>query len=204
MKKMLVLSMVAVLAFSSFAMAQIDPDDDGMGIYFDTGATIFCVETIGSYQPITAYLVVTNHSVAEPAILGWEARLEIDGNPMVAIPSSWNLTSGALNVGSGDDYICGTTNPPLAFTGTATVLADITLTFIGYEVGPYANFSVGRATGSLTYPDGGGYASQVGFPTPCQHIFGAWGTPSAWVNGGENCDIIANEEMTWGSVKTLY
>jgi|SaaInl4_150m_RNA_FD_contig_41_1016458_length_1529_multi_7_in_0_out_0_2 hypothetical protein len=206
MKKMLVFSVMAVLAFSSFALAvPADPDPDGMSVYFDLAATDFCAETVdGVYTPITAYLVVTNPSVDDLYILAWEAQLVVEGNPTVPIPSGWTLTTGAQNFGSGDDYIVGTTSPPLAFTGDATMLGSMTLAFIGYEVGPYATFTVGRVPGSTSFPEGAGYSAAVGFPIPCQHIFGAWGTPCAWVNGAGNCDTVANEEMTWGSVKSLY
>ncbi len=204
MKKMLVFSVMAVFAFSSLAIAQIDPDPDGMGIYFDTGATSFCIETTGAYQPITVYLMVTNQSVSEPSILAWEAKLIVEGNPTVAIPTGWTLTTGAQNFGTGNEYIVGTTLPPLAFTGTATVLASITLSYLGIEVGPYGTFAVARVPGSTSFADGGGYSAAVGFPTACQPIFGTWNTASAWINGGENCFTVANEDMTWGDVKTLY
>jgi hypothetical protein len=206
MKKMLIFSVMAVLAFSSFAQAvPVDPDPDGMSVYFDMDATAFCIDTQPGYFPITAYLMVTNHSTELDYIVSWEAQLTVEGNPLVPIPSGWDLTAGAANYGSGDDYIVGTVAPPLDFTGDATMLASITLAFLGGEVDPYAIFTIGQVPGSTSFPEGAGYTSQPGSPIPCQHIFDAWGTPCAWVNGSEeDCGGTANEDKTWGSVKSLY
>jgi len=203
MKKMLVFSVVAVFAFSSLATAQIDPYADGMGIYFDAGATTFCTDYVDGVVTVAAYLVVTNQSTLLPAVLAWEANLHVDTDAFLG-GGAWTLAQEFdLNVGSGDNFQVGTTNPPLAFTGTATVLATHALTFIG-NGGTYGTYTIGRVEGSIGSHEGALYTSQVGIDIACQHIFGAWGTPSAWVNGAENCDTIANEDMTWGSVKSLY
>ncbi len=84
------------------------------------------------------------------------------------------------------------------------MLASITLTFLGDEIDPYAIFTIDRTTGSTIFPEGAGCTSEIGSPIPCQHIFGAWGTPCAWINN-ENCgSAVANEDTTWGDVKSLY
>jgi hypothetical protein len=198
MKKMLAL--VAVLVFSSMAMAQIDPDPDGMSLYFDTEGMTFCMDYDGSVPlSITAYLLLTNASVSEPAVLGWEAHLEIESNAFSINP--WVLYDGT-NVGSGMDFIVGNGAFPLPIVDGVCALAEVGILFFG-QIDPYAIYTVTGVEGSLSYPNGTGYAAEVGFPKPCQPIFGTWGA-CAWVNGGNNCFSIANEDMTWGSVKSLY
>ncbi len=204
MKHRLLFLIVLSLAMCGPASAQIDPHPDGMSIYFDLGATQFCYELGPGYQPVTAYLMLTRPSTNQPAVLAWEARLEVDANPIVPLPVCWTYTHDGFGWDCGPDNIVGTTTPPLAFTGEATMLASITLSYIGIEVDPYAIFTIGRVTGSTTFPEGPGYTSEAGSPTPCQHIFGAWGTPCAWVNK-DNCElVVANNVMTWGNVKALY
>jgi len=43
MKMMLALTAMIVLAFSGLAMAQIDPDSDGMSVYFDPDGMVYCL-----------------------------------------------------------------------------------------------------------------------------------------------------------------
>lgn len=56
MKKLVVLLLATLVASTAFA--QIDPDSDMMGIYFDVGATSNCTDAAPSV-PFFAYLCVT-------------------------------------------------------------------------------------------------------------------------------------------------
>ncbi len=198
MKKMLVLTAVAVLAFSGMALAQIDPDPDGMSVYLDEEGMINCavVDPMAPYAG-TAYVLVTRPSVSEPSVLGWEARIEVTYDAFSAGP--FDLLEGT-NVGSGDNYQVGNGAVPLPIVGNVAVLATYSFMFFGNPDG-HLVFSLSGVPGSLSFPDGAGYAAQVGFPTPAQPITGAWGE-CCWVN--RECNPIANDDMTWGQVKSLY
>ncbi len=81
--------------------------------------------------------------------------------------------------------------------GKSTLARQIADRFEGHAE---ATISVNGVPGSLSFPDGPGYAAEAGFPSPCQSIWGLWG-PVAFIN--TPC-ALANESMTWGSVKSLY
>ena len=202
MKKMLVLSVMAVFALSSMAFAAVDPDPDGMGIYFDTSADTYCLAEATPGVQIPVYIMLTNPSTANP-VLSWEARVTYEGDALFGTSGGnvqWTFTNAGTNVGDAVDLIVGTGAEPVAMTGEATILASANLAW--FATGGYAVFSIGRTTGSLTFSEGAGYVAEIGVPIPCQHIFGTWGAPSAWING--ECAGVANEDMSWGSVKSLY
>ncbi len=208
MKKMMC-AIAIIIVFASIvpASAQVNHRDDGMGIYFDLDATFFCYDysPLQGLTEITAYLMLTRPSTPQPSVLAWEARLEIEGNPLIPIPASWIVIGeGATHYGSGPDYIVGVDVP---ITGSVTMLAYITLTFIGYEVDPGAAFTIGRIPGSTTFPEGPGYTAEVGNPIPAGlPAIGDWSRPSAYITWGMDfCNpIIPNKIMTWGAVKSLY
>ncbi len=198
MKKMLVLTAVAVLAFSGMAMAQLDPDPDGMSVYFDAEGMTYCMDVDSAFPYAgTAYVLVTNPSVSEPSVMGWEARIEVTYEALSAGPMD---LLGGTNAGSGDNYQVGNGAAPLPIVGNVCVLATYSFLFFG-QTDPHIVFSLAGVPGSLTFPDGAGYAAAVGFPTPCQPFPGIWGE-CAWINRCE-C-VIGNEDLTWGQVKSLY
>ncbi|MBC8424123.1 hypothetical protein H8E07_08375 [bacterium] len=209
MKKMFALAAVAVLAFVSFAVAQpIDPDADGMSFYFDEGATEYClmvddwVPAIGAGPTIMGYLVVTNPNTPYPSIQAWEAVVIMTTNSYTP-PTGLTLTPGAADYdGDLNDYVvgCGGT-AAIPITGDTAVIATVSMAWLGFEGSASAVVEIYGVAGSISFPEGPGYAAEAGFPSPCQPLLGAWG-PCAWING--DCNPIANEDLTWGAVKSLY
>ena len=182
-----------------------------MGIFFDEETTTYCVDYDSSqgYIVIPAYLLLTNASTDLPDMRAWEARLVVQGNSSIPT-STWNVV-GDSSWGHYQDYIIGVV--PYPFTNPVTVLASIMLQFIGDETDPWCTISVGRVTGSLTFPVGPGYTASDGWTDPsgtfhpieCNPIAGTWGEPTAWINHPDGpCDVVNNESMTWGHVKSLY
>jgi hypothetical protein len=205
MKYLIIL--LATLALAESVRAQADPHPDGMSIYFDLEAFCFETHTYPQYFPITAFLMLTNPTTTNSEVIAWEARLTIEGNPMIPIPPRWTVI--------GNEYQDGLTNPDyvesvnVPITGPVTMLAHITITFIGYEVSPFGEFTIGPVPGSTNFPDDPGYMVEPGKPIPANGIFGQWNIPVAWINGGYGgCDPITfptpAERMTWSAVKTLY
>lgn len=78
MRYAIALVMISGLLMVSLAAAQIDPDPDGMGIYFDSGGLINCLTGLEPdiYGPGFVYPLVARPSFPEDlGITGWEARL---------------------------------------------------------------------------------------------------------------------------------
>ena len=207
MKPLLLFStLTSLIIVASAAVAvPIDPDPDGMSIYFDTEATVYCLElddwepAAGAGPTITAYLMVTRADTPFPGIQAWEAHVEIHSNSL--IPTHYlTLTPSMADYHPGPyDYIAG--NWPVWITGDATVIASAELEWSGWEGHAEATFILRGVEDSIAFPDGPGYAPEAGFLHPCQPLFGAWGEV-AWINGG--CQTVGDEDLTWGSVKRLY
>ena len=201
----------AVIVFSGLAVAPpIDPNPDGMGFYFDTEGAEFCMTVddwtpaIGAGPTITAYLLVTRPDTPFPTIQAWEAHIEIETNSFAPHPAAVYLTPGMADYnGDPDDWVVS--NLPITITGDATMIARIEITWLGFEGHAQATILLDGVDGSLSFPDGPGYAAEAGFPTPCQPYHGNWGI-CAWINttGLECGPDIANDAMTWGEVKGLY
>ena len=199
-------AILAVLIMSSLGVAQpIDPDSDGMSIYFDTEGTVYCLElddwepAAGAGPEITAYLLVTRPDTSYPGIQAWEAHVEMHTNSLTP-PTGLFLAAAFCDYHPGpDDYMAGDWVIPI--TGDATAIAWVDLSWTGWEGHAEATFILRGVEGSIYFPDGPGYHAEAGFPSPCQPLFGAWGEV-AWINGG--CQTVGDEEMTWGAVKGLY
>jgi hypothetical protein len=207
MRTLSILAAFIIIVCGGFASAEpIDPDPDGMSIYFDTEGTIYCLElddwepAAGAGPEITAYLMVTRPDPPYPAsyVQAWEAHMEIDTNSF--LPPLVYLTPGMSDYnGDPNDYQVSGWGTPI--TGDVAVIASIRITWQGLEGHAQATYSLWRVDESLAFPDGPGYVAWAGFPTPCQPLFGEWGEV-AWINGG--CLTIADESLTWGEVKSLY
>ena len=196
MKKLLALA--AIAAFATTAFAQIDPDPDGMGVYFDMEGAANCKEIVFNGAPIMvdAYLLLTNPSGAQ--VLAWEARVISDVAALSA--GTWAL-NGGLNVGSDPDFIVGMGATPHMVTGPTVMLASRQIMFF-MVTGEYATFTVQGVPGSASFDGTPGYQAVLGVMTPAQSPTGSYDAPQSFVNG--SCDVVANEDMAWGSVKSLY
>jgi hypothetical protein len=196
MKKLILLALVV---FATTAFAQIDPDADGMAVYFDMEGMELCksVEFTGGPQFVNSYLLLTNPSGAQ--VLAWEARVISDIASLS--PGSWVL-NGGLNVGTDPDFIVGMGANPHIVTGNTVLLASRSVMFF-MITGEFAIFTVQGVPGSASFPGGTpGYQAILGVMTPAQSPTGSFDAPQSFANA--SCDIVANEDMTWGSVKSLY
>jgi hypothetical protein len=68
MKKLLVL-LTGLMLVSSLGMAQADPDENSMGMYFDTDGYVTAVTTTAPFQQVFGYLCVVNPT--SNGISGW-------------------------------------------------------------------------------------------------------------------------------------
>ena len=198
MKKLLVLTAIALLAFSVSASAQVDPDPDGFGVYFDTGATSFNIAYPGGFAPINVYLMITRPSGA--FVRAWECTIVETNN--FTVQGTWTLNGGLDVDGDAMDFVVGmgTTPHPAA---NAIVLASKTMYGAAPGAGSAATFTVKGVAGSVSFPGGQpGYVHTLGINTPCQVLTGDMNAPQACIN--TNCMVVANEDMSWSNVKALY
>lgn len=194
-------SVVALLLAAGSGIAQVDTGADMIGIYFDEGATVYCVDTpVG--QQVTAFLCVTN-STALTGLAGWEAAIEVTGGVTVL---DWNLRGEAVNV-----------NVPPVFTvglaecqpwSPAIVVLDFTLEVIGpdrseLKVAPHPGHEVPPPCPLPLFAacDGGGEVQTLGFaggadPVTCEPRV------CAVINGA--CDVVGRMAPTWGQVKSMF
>lgn len=197
MKKLLALLAIALIASS--AMAQVDPDPDGVGVYFDLGGTTFEKNTVAPFESVTAYLLVTNPS--DPAgVAGWEMVINVAGG---AVAPAWTLSAG-LDVDSDPNaFQVGIGLAPLALPAGPTVLLA---TWVGFVMAPtdVISFTILPVPGSVSFDNAPGYASgdNAGLLIPLQVSSGfPYGAPSALIN---STGVVANENMSFGQVKNLF
>ena len=197
MKKLVVLIGLVSLVFSSGAMAQIDPDDDMLGIYFDVNATIFCTEALVG-APFPAYLCLTNPTYVGAdgeAVSGWECNVEVTPGVFIL---AWNLTAGAVNVSLPPDFIVGLATP-LPWS-PVIVLMDMQ---VGVFVPGVIEFTLHPAEVSSFDPPSPGYAAgdNPGLLIPLGYSAGGEFV-CAVING--ECPPLGIEESTWGGIKAIY
>ncbi len=197
MKKLVVLIGLVSLVFSSGAMAQIDPDDDMLGIYFDVNATIFCADApVGAPSP--AYLCLTNPTYVGQdgeAVSGWECNVEVTEGVFIL---AWLLTEGAVNVSLPPDFIVGLATP-LPWS-PVIVLMELT---VGVFAPGAINFTLHPSDTPSFDPPSPGYAAgdDPGLLIPLGYSAGGE-VVCAVING--DCNVTADEDATWGSVKSMY
>ena len=207
MKAFMFAAILISIGYGYPAVAQpVDPDPDGMSIYFDTEGMSWCLEVpswepaLGAGPAIDAYLLVTNPDTPYPSILAWEAHVEIISNSL--IPTLYlDPTPGCVVTIITEDYVMGCIANPIPIIDGVAMIASAQLHWLGTEGHAAATFIVRGVEGSISFADGPGYASAPGFASPCQPLFGAWGEV-AWINGG--CQTVGDESLTWGAVKGLY
>jgi hypothetical protein len=187
--------MVLLLAGGN-AAAQIDPDTDGVGIYTDASAEIYC-SAHPAGAPSTIVVCLTNPS-AQGGVYGWEAKITF---PVTLFILATVYTGGGLNVGDPlqGQYIVGIPSPlpwaPVIVLCTFTILTTIPDCSWIY-MGPLDNASI---PGEMVYADGADPGNLI-------IMRGSTGGPDIPVYG-INCDCpppIPNESETWGGVKALY
>jgi hypothetical protein len=184
---------LCLLVLKGQAPAQVDQDTDGLGIYFDTDATQYCLEYVGGW--IFAYLILTNCS--EPTgIAGWECRITSTIPPGNFAPG-WDLY-GADNSSWPPNYECGLgwviPHAPAMLLARQEFWINVPDAMTFY-VGPVDSPSI---PGYPAYAVGG----DPGRIKPMYPVSGSYLLPVAQLNGV--CVVIGTESTTFGHFKALY
>jgi len=177
--------------------AQLDPDDDGIGVYFDPCACVNCISMDMGIQ--TAFLVIT-HPTSPQGVGGWECKMWVDGP---AFMTNVALQGQAINAGTRPgEFIVGTADPQInPFTYPAIVVAE--LTFFIEDVAAPVNWWIDSILQHShdepvpAYLDG----SDPNIVKKLQQATGGPQYPVATVNG--DC-AVSTEAETWGGVKALF
>lgn len=184
-------------ALAGGAFAQLDPDDDGIGVYFDPCACNNCITMdVGLHR---AFLVIT-HPTSPQGVHGWEAKLTTTG-PMFL--TNVDLIGNNVNVGIlPGEYIVGIVTPLInPFTYPAVVIAVLDF-YLSSTATPAQFFIDGVFFHSLpekvpAYLDG----SNTNVIKELKQSTGGRTFPVATING--DC-AVAIEGETWGGVKALF
>lgn len=183
----------------------IDPDADGIGIYFDegAGADSWCTSgTVGSQ--VTAYLCLTR-AQDNSGFTNWEGRIESSVGDALA---GFNIRGDGTNLATAPEFVV-TYGTPLPWQ-ISTVLLDITVDVLwewsialriwpasvpsgGDELPAYATASSGGVYRTLGYSFGWDQGTKV--PNWCASINDGGCSTGPSVNA---------DDSSWGAVKALY
>jgi hypothetical protein len=190
------LTISALVLFTSFStvLAQPDPDPDGIGIYFDEGATqISRTAEIG--EDVTAYLIVTNPSLTG-GIAMWGAL--VAASPYAFVHGSTTLglniaTNMPGNPGYSFTVFCDTPLPQLE---NFLVLATLTITPVDDAA---IDLFINEGSPDLPmYRLEDAYHGDNHFWYP---ISGSVDLPVARINGEAP---VKSETATWSAVKATF
>ncbi|MCP4144896.1 MAG: hypothetical protein GY752_06380 [bacterium] len=201
MKKAILTLMM--LAIATVAFAQIDPDENGIGLYFDEFGYEVCLTTAAPFTPITAYLLATNIS-EESGISGFECEVTTDG---LLTAAAWSLNGvQPLNVFAAPLFAVGLGENELATPVINNVVLLATLTAYVLDPADQVSFGVKNLDAGSFDPPAPGYAAgdNAGLLVPLQVSSGfPYGAAVAQINI-DPCGVVANEDVSFGSVKALY
>ena len=196
MKALITLLALTLIAGSAFA--QIDPDPDSIGVYFDLDGNTICGTTAFPYETALAYLLITNPS--DPfGVSGWEANVSVTGN---ALAPQWVLSAGLDVDMSADGFQVGIGTGALALPAAPAILLA---TWSGLVPNTFdvQDFLVTDVPGSVSFGGTPGYASgsDAGLLIPLQVSSGFPYVTCASIN---DCVVIGNDDMSFGGVKSLF
>jgi hypothetical protein len=198
MKKIVIAVVLAVLV-SGNAFAQLDPDDDGIGVYFDPCACVNCIELeVGT---ATGYVVIT-HPTSIMGVGGWEAKIWNTGPGL----ATYELLGNAINAATREyEFVVGLGTPAInPYTYPAVVVAIVHLAIL--DTGTPIEFFIDHVYFNSiedvfqpAYVDGG----DLTVLKALQQIQGSADLPVAIING--DCSgTVDTENETFDSLKALF
>jgi len=191
-----------ILLAASTATAQVDPDPDLIGMYFDTEGNHVCMDFIGG--PVTVYLTITSPTVAA-GVSGWECHVDYT-IPEDYYEMEWDLMGDAINVSTPPDFVVGL-GSPLPYQSAIVLATHGILVF-----GPACMVWDVRAADVATIPGMPAYAAGddpgniIPLTPLCENYpEAALNCPEFCNEYFELCTFVVNEEsVTWGELKSLY
>ncbi len=192
------LAALFILLLPVLAIPQTDPDPNGIGIYFDTDATVVST-TAAAWETVQAYLIATNISQSGE-ITWWHGHVYPEFDPMGPPDGiawvSGDPTNGGFNYsmnmpGMGDwSCLASSFTTPLLIQ-PITVLANLTIQVFDDTL-PIRLFA------SCQFWNGE-WAEETGIPL--YPSSGSDSLPMATINGDAP---VAVDCLEWSSIKTMY
>ena len=190
------LVIIALVLMTTNGFAQLDPDDDGIGVYFDPCACVNCITMdVGAQM---GFLVIT-HPTSPMGVAGWECKMWAEGPVSI---TGVDLQGQEINIGTTPEYVVGTVEPQVnPYTYPAIVVAVIDFYILDTN-SPITWWIDGIRFHSLdtkvpAYLDG----SNIEIIKELKQSTGGRDFPVATVNG--DC-AVAIENESWGGVKALF
>jgi len=189
--------LLVLVASAGSVFAQLDPDEDGIGVYFDPCACVNCVPM--EPGPQQGYVVITHPTAQRAGVGGWEAQIWVEGP---AVITNTTYQGNSLNFLTPPDYLVGIAVPLYnPFMYPAVVVATIDFQILDTS-GPVDFYINGIYKHSLpdrvpAYLDGDDYNIIIALQQPT----GGPTIPVATING--DC-AVPSESASWGEVKSLY
>ena len=185
----------------------IDPDPDGVGIYFDEGATECMIMEPTPGETYTAHVILTNMTGAQ--VVAWGAKVTVsdDRQRGPAAITEWRFPTPSRNAFTEPDFAV-LPDVPLPYDA-AVVLASFDYLYEGGVV--YFHLGPPLAEKAMLYNQGAATidrescCSDQGDPYNCYLVMwpssGSFDLPVACIG----CfDVVDTESTSWGSVRTLF
>ncbi len=190
MKSFLII-LITLLA-TTCAFAIVDPDPNSMGLYFDEGADVYCVDGIAFADQVTVYLILTNPTF--DLLYGWEGGIDVVGEAVVL---SRNFYHMVCFPGDLDSMHVGFGSP--SPTEPATPLLALQVLYMVQDLGPVDFFLHGAFPSSIDpeYPSlllADGVLIMAGLSVD--------EGPTAQINGG--CTVVSTERISFDRFKSLH
>lgn len=196
-----VLMLVCLLAGTAVAQP-IDPGDNGIGIYFDETARVWCADATPGTQ-LTAYLCLTR-ATDTSGFLSWEATIQTSVTGTLV---DFQLRGDATNTATAPEFVVEYGTPlPYALS---TVLMEIT-------IGVIWEYSIALRVAPASNPSGPdnlpAYTTSLE-PTTYTSLQYLWGWDQNqvphWSAAVNNPDCLTGptvpeREVSWSAVKALY
>lgn len=199
MKKISFLVSCFILSLSAVAaQATIDPQPDGVGVYFDTEASALCHAPDGE---MTCYLIFTN--ITGSMVRLWVCSVDIDTNLPASCFVDW--IAHAINISGPEDpstlvqkFYVSTEHIMYPANGnfiaaTRTILTSSAADEVSFRVFPNDDYP---GINDLHY------MHTLGIETPLHVVNGNTDVPQTFITSGD-C-VVANETLTWSQLKALY
>ncbi|MFH1842268.1 MAG: hypothetical protein ABIF77_03605 [bacterium] len=200
MKMLLIVATVFVLCQSLDCPAQISPDPDRIGMYFDTGGIQTCADFYGG--PVTLYLTITYPTIAA-GVSGWECHVDYT-IPSGCFEQGWTLMGSAINVSTAPDFVVGL-GFPIPYSSALVVATYSLLVFcpdcIVWDV---RAADVSTIPGMPAYAAGDDPGNIVPLFPLCEELVEAALNCPEYCGIYDVCGPVPNAPSTWGGLKALY
>lgn len=205
-KTIIVFAMLSLLTGAAHAISF--PGPDSIGIYATLTDTVTTLTTTAGFQQFEVYMMITNPSLE--GVSGWECKVNVDG-PVVA--GAWTLAAGTDYNADPELFTVGIGIGVNAIRTDTETNSCAIASYAGYimNITDQVTFTIRPFPGSVTFHPGPGYVApdDAGIIQDLVMSTGGYLDGATWVENpafviNQALAPIANEDVTWAGVKTLF